>query len=216
MHIIYQVKNKVTGHFYIGRTERALEARIGQHMQTAFTEKKKSPLQNHIVAYGIKNFEWSILNCCASKFYAIHLENKAIKDMQPYYNRKPGHKGVLSAGSRAKMGLTAKNRKPWNYARKGVYTKEQLQKFSLAKKGKPGHKWSSKQRENQLKSNKQCRKVIDLMTGNIFHSVSEVARSLDISRSAVKLILNGKIKNSKKCRLVYLSDSAQSEIGILL
>lgn len=216
MHIIYQIKNKVTGHYYIGRTERTLEARVGQHMQTAYTDKNKSLFQKHIVAYGIKSFDWVILDRCASKFYAVHLENKAIKEMKPYYNRKSGHKGKLSVEAKSKMSLTAKNRKPWNHGRKGVYTEEQLQRFSLAKKGKPGHKWSSEQRENQLKSNKQCRKVMDLLTGKVFYSVSEVARTLDISRSAVKLILNGKIKNSRKCKLVYLSDSAQSEIGILL
>lgn len=206
MHIIYRIKSKSTGFVYIGRTSRKLEARVGQHMQTAFTNKKKSLFQKHIIAFGIKDFDWEIIRSCECYNYAVYLEREEIKRVKPDYNRAPSHKGVLSIEARRKMGAASKGRKPWNWARKGVYTSEQIERFSLAKKGKPGNKWSDKQRENQLKANKQCRKVIDLKTGAIYHSVSEVSRALDISRSAVKMMLNGTIKNPRNYLLRYHTD----------
>lgn len=206
MYIIYQITNKKTGDFYIGRTGRRLEARVGQHMQTAFTVKNPSLFQLHIIAFGIKAFNWESLHVCESYHYSVHLEDLYIKKMNPSYNKKAGHQGRLALDAAREISLKSKGREPWNAGRKNVYTEEHLKKFSNAKKGKPGTKWTKERRDVQIDGvKKYCRQVIEKNSGQIFYSVSEVSRALSISRSAVKMILNGSIKSPRKYNLEYIN-----------
>jgi group I intron endonuclease len=209
MHTIYKVTNIITKNFYVGKTSRCVEARFGQHIQDAFTYRKFK-FHKDLVRYGIKNFKIETIDNCITPQYASFLEKKYIKELKPFYNMKSGFKKENTESVMAKVAMKSRGRKPWNFGRTGVYTDEQIKKFSRAKKNKPGHKWSDTQRENQILGiKKYCRKVIEINSGKIFYSVSEVSRSLNISKSAVKMILNGKIKNPRKFKLEYLTtDSA--------
>lgn len=205
MHTIYKITNKKTGDFYIGKTSRTVEARFAHHIQDAFTYNKYL-FHKAIVRFGISAFKYEIIDVCVTPQFASYLELKYIRNLKPAYNDKSGFKAENRWLVASKIALASKGRKPWNFGKTGVYTKEQLEKFSRAKKGKPGVKWTEERRVIQAKSNVQCRKVIEVNSGVIYNSVSEVSRSLPISKSAVKMILNGSIKQPRNYFFKYVQN----------
>lgn len=63
--IIYSVKNKITGEFYIGATTDSVNSRKKDHLQKA-NKGTGHPFQEAIATYGPEAFEWSEIDSAAS------------------------------------------------------------------------------------------------------------------------------------------------------
>ncbi len=81
------------------------------------------------------------------------------------------------------------------------HTEETKEKMSKTRKGrKYSEEHKAKTRNSML--GKNCKKIINTETGEVFKSVEEAANSIGISRVALSLKLTGKTKN--KTNLNYL------------
>lgn len=140
--IIYKAENLINGKVYIGKTSYDLAKRQWGHFNSA---KKGSKTVFHcaIRKYGEENFEFSVLDYCASteemnereKFYI--LKNKSI--LPNGYNMTSGgdgNDGTLKPNLGLKMPEETK-RKIREKRRFQIYTDETKRKMSESKKGKP-------------------------------------------------------------------------------
>ncbi len=104
--IVYQARNLVNGHRYIGFTTRGLEVRKAQHLKSAREKKQaKFRFQHAIAKYGPDNFAWEILgDFDGDEDLAKLYEREAIAKYRPEYNLSHGGDGGrLSDESRAKL-----------------------------------------------------------------------------------------------------------------
>lgn len=98
---IYKITNKLNGDFYVGKTEKTIERRFGEHLWCA-RKGKKDHFHRAIAKYGADNF---IVECidavddCTSE-ELCKKEIEWIAKLHPYYNMTIGGEGT--AGLRYK------------------------------------------------------------------------------------------------------------------
>ena len=91
-HIIYCLKNKITGDIYVGVTlagkdpDHSLKVRTQKHVRRAETENRSWALCKAIRKYGKDNFESSILEKVKGKLNAHRREHEIIAELQPTLN----------------------------------------------------------------------------------------------------------------------------------
>ena len=91
-HIIYYLKNKVTGDIYVGVTlagkdpEHSLKVRWQKHVRRALTEKRQWTLCMAIRKYKPENFETGILEKIKGKLKAHRREHEIISELKPKLN----------------------------------------------------------------------------------------------------------------------------------
>lgn len=209
MFIIYRAKNLVTGLSYIGQTTRKLHQRITSHYgskSTAFSLVLKNTCETE--------WEWSIIDTASSVNEAHEKECYWIafhRTMTNGYNSPYTH--YKSQETRDKISLRNKGKKPWNSGRNNVYTKEAIERFSLAKLGKKTGPISDSRRESITRKVQESvgRKVINLETQEIYPSVSQAAKEIGVAHNTIKRILSGVIKNSKIKVSYYQNLTKQEE-----
>jgi group I intron endonuclease len=132
--IIYGIKNKVNGKWYIGQTVRTLEHRKSQHICSA---SKCPVLKNAFDKYGLDNFEWFTLASADSLDELNELEVQFITTYNSLvptgYNLQTGGGNFRhSEETKRKIGLGHKGNGTLGYK----HTEETKRKISLANKGK--------------------------------------------------------------------------------
>jgi group I intron endonuclease len=148
--VVYQAKNLVNGHTYIGYTGRGLKQREAQHRQTA--NGRGAPghyLHNAIRKYGQENFVFEVLfDFLDDEELAKAYECEAIAKYKPEYNISYGGEGgTLPEETRKKIGDANRGRKmPPSHHDKRVafltgrkHTDETRAKMSAAQKGHPSN-----------------------------------------------------------------------------
>lgn len=189
---------------YIGQTIRNLEERIKNHLsKTSGCRALKSAL----VKYGLEAFKIEII------YYANSIEELNIKEEYyiNYYNSLSPNGYNLTKGGKNRS-PSEETRKIWSKQRIGRKpTKEQLKKqsdalinkplseehklkISLANKGKIRTE-EMKEHQRKLKLGKSnihvIKKIID-QYGNIYNSLTEASKKLNLSISKISLVLKGK------------------------
>lgn len=210
MFIIYRAKNLTTGQSYVGQTKRHLKDRIASHYGSgtgnfgkALRETKES------------DWEWTIIDNAESVELAQEKECywiAKLKCITRGYNSTIGSE-KRSGESRLKTSRTNKQKTPWNAGRNNVYTKEAIERFSLAKLGRKTGPISDSRRESITRKVQESvgRKVINLETQEIYPSVSQAAKEIGVAHNTIKRILSGVIKNSKIKVSYYQNLTKQEE-----
>lgn len=78
---IYQIKNKITGHSYIGSTARSIETRFRSHINNSSNTRLKIDFEK----FGIENFEFFLLEEC-DELLRFERETLFQKAFNPEYN----------------------------------------------------------------------------------------------------------------------------------
>jgi len=134
--IIYKATNKINGKSYIGQTIYDLNKRRSVHLSKA---KKGSKLYFHnaLRKYGVKNFDWQILEQCDSDSDKLNeMECHYIKQCNTYeagYNMTPG--GEINK-FRGKKHSEEKRKEISEKTKKAMSDPVIREKISKAKKGK--------------------------------------------------------------------------------
>ncbi len=186
---LYMARNKVNDKFYIGITSQKLRDRKYRHISDTL---KGSNFYFHraLRKYGDENFIWTKI--CELPTYAegLEMEKHLIKEMNPAYNTTKGGEGCLG------IKKSEETKKKLSIAHTGKKVSEETKrKLSEINKGKPGY-WLGKKvpfkkrkegtGENISKglmnpdSKLNRKKVICLDTGEIFPSVAEAGRKLNL------------------------------------
>jgi group I intron endonuclease len=140
---IYQIRNKINGHCYIGSAMN-IRKRWREHARALNNNVHHSQyLQRAWLRYGADAFEFSILKTCFV-FALIWEEQKWIDKLKPEYNVAP------KAGSNLGFKFSAEQRTRLSEAHKNP-TPEIRQ--AMADRGK-GSKWTAEQRVKFIASNK--------------------------------------------------------------
>ena len=69
-----------------------------------------------------------------------------------------GHKSFLTEKSKQAISRALKGRKPWNFGKKNIWTKEQLEHFSSMRKGSKNHFYGKKHTPESLKKMSEATK----------------------------------------------------------
>lgn len=226
--VIYKITNKINGKIYIGQTNNSLEYRWKQHC--APYSKTNSYLYNSVKCHGKEVFETKIIARCNNQEEMDHRETYYIR---LFNTLVPNGYNLRSGGSRGRMHeeskkLLSKVKKGKHYSpstefKKGQpslrvgtkhteETKRKMRKprseqakvnMSLARKAKP---LSEKQLKVCLESAlKNCRKVINLDTGEIFESIKDAAKKYSFkSSSGISAVARNKRKSCGGFRWSYL------------
>lgn len=136
---IYQIKNAITGDFYIGSASN-LRQRLRDHRRRLVNNAHVNEhLQRAYNKYGAENFEYSMLEYC-EKEQAIEREQYYIDSESPAYNMCPTAGSRLGVkhtdAARVKISTAMKGKNKGNTSRLGcTASAETLVKMSEAQKG---------------------------------------------------------------------------------
>jgi len=193
--IIYKTTNLVNGKFYIGKDTKNCKTYLGSGKL----------LQKALKKYGRSNFTKETLQVCSTldelnkaEVYWIRLLNARNKTLA--YNIAEG-----GDGGNLRTGIV-----PWNSGKTGIYSENTLIKMRRPK----SDEYKRKMRE-YIKTKEHCLNISKSKIGKaqptkwkcvfqysqdnkllrMFHTVTEAADSLGISRSNIKKCTDGKIKH---------------------
>ena len=96
--IIYQITNKLTNDFYIGKTKNP-EVRFYKHKYDATNNKSQAYIHRAMRKYGVENFTFSILEQVESPDVLNEREIYWIDDLKPKYNMTKGGDGGDTSNS---------------------------------------------------------------------------------------------------------------------
>lgn len=174
--LVYLLQNKLNNKCYIGQTTWSLKSRLGQHRRDA--KKRNNKINRAIYKYGWDTFENFILDVAYNQIELDELEKYYIEKFQSkiygYNIRDGGSKGKLSDS-----------------------TKKKLSKLKKIQGTHPN--FSNKDYIKTIQ-----KKVLRENTGEIFDSIRDCARKLDINYSALRLHLIGLRKTCNKERFILL------------
>ena len=125
---IYKIENTLNGNVYIGKTIRAIELRLKQHINDAFNNKRKrTVLGRAIRKYGKDNFTIQSIVEGVPELFLNSFERYWIN----FYNSYKSNKGYnATEGGDGSAGLT-----PWNKGKKSCFSEQTLSKMRNAKVG---------------------------------------------------------------------------------
>lgn len=110
---LYQIKNLVNGHRYIGITGRGLATRKSQHLWNA-RNGGRTRLAAALRKYGRESFEFSVIEMVATRDEAVAAEINFIEIHRPEYNVTKGGDGavgiIVSQETREKLSKNIKER----------------------------------------------------------------------------------------------------------
>lgn len=201
--IIYKLTNKVNGKIYIGKTERTIEERMGEHVRHDYIIVDKA-----IRKYGIESFIVEVVDSADSLDELDKKEQEWIKKcdclLPKGYNQTFG--GSTSKGfqhrdkSKRKMSIS----KSEAYKEKGNpfygkrHSEKSKEKMSQSRKGRVlSEEWKAKIGKAQQK------KVINLDTGEIFDSVKAAAEHYNLKDTHITRVCKDKRKTTGGYRWLY-------------
>lgn len=217
---IYKALHKPTGKFYIGYTSQKLEIRIGQHW--GVTENKQKTFHKFLHTTEMNEWDWTILHVVSTYEEARDCEMHYIKTLNAYevgLNESTGLGASTlanrqAASERLKI-LRKENPEPWNKGRKGV-SAETRALMSMAKLRNPirlNYTPELKLKKSLAASN--SKKIMELKSGNIFHSISSAAREMGLTRELVRDVVNGKRNHTAGFVFKDITGLSEEEIQAL-
>jgi group I intron endonuclease len=224
--LIYKITNKVNGEFYVGKTMKSLSIRLYNHCYDAIKKNSKSHFHRAIRKYGKENFIIEEIELCENNL--SDREMFWISQLNPHYNQTLGGDGGILGyfHTEETKKLLSLNRKGKYVADKNpfynqTHTKEQKEKWSKMRKGRPSpcgfagksHKEESKSKTSQtLKNNPNLKRVkvsqYDI-EGNFlreFQSISDAAKFVKTNPSNIKYTCEGKYKHCKNYLWKYSNE----------
>jgi group I intron endonuclease len=199
---VYIIKSKLfPNKSYVGATKNIKKRWFNHKNKLKNNCHENDKIQEHYNLYGESDLIYEILCEC---------DSGALTNKEQYYMDiiNPTFNNVLIAGSRLgckmpiefgeKMSKSHKGKS--NYWLKGKSPSEEIrQKMSLAHIGIKHTKQDIiKMRENSPLN----KEVIDLETGIVFMSISEAARSRNVSPAVLRAYLNGARRNKTSLRII--------------
>jgi group I intron endonuclease len=200
---VYQIKNLVNGKFYIGGTTEGFNKRFGRHVRGLRSGKHDNMrLQNDYNKYGIRVFEFSILEIVKNKEDCVSCEQKWMNALKPEYNMCP-NAGIstgfkFSEESKLKLSeqrIGNKNALGNKNCLGRKLSEETKQKISNSNKGR---KVTEEQRRKMSENNTAKRKIICITTGEIFSSIMEAAKFYNIQGTNISTCCSKRYKFSGK------------------
>ena len=180
--LIYRITNSVNEKPYIGQTSRTLEIRFNSHK---YSKKKNGKLYKAIKKHGIEKFKIEEIDCAFSKEQADNKEIFWIK-----------HYDAIDNGYNIHIGGNCQSGENNNFFGKH-HTEESINKIKKGNKNKvfseDYRKKLSKAATDRILKNP----VICITNGITYISATEAARSLNLDKSQVSRVLNGKQRHSK-------------------
>lgn len=212
--IIYKATNRINGKAYVGQTVFSLKNRRDRHVSETLNGKDNNYFHNAIRKYGIKKFDWKILQECDTIEELNRLEVHYIKLYDTFNN---GYN--LTKGGEGKVGYvpSKETRKKISEFRTGMKLSEKTKrKISEGNKGKKHHMWGKKRLEETK------RKISEALKGenNYWYGkhlseetkkkVSENRKGKSVGKDSPKakpVIINNKYFDTKKEAAEYLNIS---------
>lgn len=185
MYIIYQIRNKLDGKFYLGSAKN-LTRRKARHLRLLRRSQHHSRyLQNAWNKYGETNFEFIVYRTVeGEKVYEV--ENELIQSLKPDYNMMlcvfshVGMKRSEEVCKKISKALTGK--------KMSEDTKEKVRQANL------GKKQSQATRDKRAKALYKKIAAYDKNTGQLFkefESTTGAAKELNINRGCISDVVNG-------------------------
>lgn len=197
---IYCVKHTPTGRHYVGQTHHTLEHRKAQHIYQARYGKLKL-FHRALVAHEPEEFEWRVLMTdITSLSEACRLESLWIHELKSHVTMNGFN---LTFGGEGSSGFkhTDESRKKIGDRFRGI-PKSQEQRLKMGKaisnsKIEPKHISNVGLESKSAGKHHSCKAVVQLDLGNQvvaeFTSVTDAARHMNVSSSAISGCCNGKI-----------------------
>jgi group I intron endonuclease len=163
--IIYLITNLVNGKYYVGKTERSILIRWGEHCSCKHEDVYK--LHRAIKKYGANSFIIEVLGTCTSLNQLNQLEELWIRLLESYtdqfgYNMTMGGDGGAPTEEvRMKISLALKGRKaPWVAAlglkRRGTKLSESTKiNMRIAAKNKPPRQPYTQETKEKMSANRK-------------------------------------------------------------
>lgn len=177
--VVYMAKNKNNGKIYIGCSSYGLAVRKAAHKKNA-KEGKQSPFHDAIRKEGFEVFEWEVLKVFKTKEEANDYEKFLIKayGYRKLYNTHLGnekHKHNVPRETRIRLAESKLGEKNPRY----------------------GKKMTQEEKEFLLNASKEvcCKKVVRIVDGQKYESISDCARQNNKSIATISLHVNKKVKN---------------------
>jgi group I intron endonuclease len=124
--IIYQITNKITNEFYIGKTKNPKD-RFYKHKYNAIKNKSQAHIHRAMRKYGVDNFTFTLLDEASSGEELNKKEIEWILKLSPKYNMtKGGDGGDTSSSVNYKLAIKKyhNNQPPERYATYGMLGKK--------------------------------------------------------------------------------------------
>lgn len=178
---VYKITNLKNGDFYIG-SSKDIGYRWKQHLY--LYQKSGRHYEYHLYkafrAYGIENFEFSIIELCDEQD-RVQLEQKYCDELRPKYNEIQPEENPMECKS---VKEKHKKRCKQSWGERGAESKEKS--LNNLRKGRGSAAFLSHQFEPKKV------KAIKISDGTeiLFDSLNDASRSLDIPKSSISQILN--------------------------
>jgi hypothetical protein len=201
--IIYKITNNINNKVYIGQTIRDLETRLKEHRR-----KKHCMMYKAFNKYGYENFTAEVIDT------ADTIEELNEKEMYwiSYYdstNKDKGYNLCEGGGntkgyhhteeSKTKMSQNTKKKFGADNHFYGMHHTEET-------RDKMRQSWIIRKESGEQLP--QCRRVVNLDTGEVFSSVSEACEKYNLSVTHVCRVCRGKRKRTGGYRWAYYDDVA--------
>lgn len=224
-HGVYFIRNSINNKIYIGSTSRTFSYRLKLHRR----HLRKGihcnvHLQNAFDKYGTESFEYGIIE--------IVIDNSIIVEREQYwmnhyksFDKERGYNilriAYSSLGykhtekSKLKMSLSRKGKKQHPNTHKAIlrantgkkHTPERILKVSISQRGKIISKETRRRLSISLTGLRYGRKIIqldnDLKILKIFGGQEDCSKELNISKSQIRTICNGRSIQRKEYILMY-------------
>lgn len=213
---IYQIKNMINGHSYIGKTTKTIQSRFLKHCESS--KRSNVVFAKAIQKYGKDKFQISLLEECSSLELLNEREKYWIKQLNPEYNMTPGGDGGDTSSSPLYIQYM-KNVRPVQISGNNnpffgrTHSEETKKKISLANKGR---KCSEEQKElyrklfkgripknldQLIENNKKRAKTYYLIDKNgnelVVHNMSEFCKIHGYDQRNMSSMYIGKYKTSR-------------------
>ena len=178
--IIYEVYNPIEKKYYIGQSSFGLAVRKSAH-KTKAKNNHKSPFHEAIRKHGFDIFEWKIIEVCENK------EQLDIKEK--YYISEYGFDNLYNTRTGGRFEYKLSENEKQNISKRMMGEKNH--QFGIKK---------SKESMDRLKAQSMevcSKKVVRLIDGKEYISISDCAKENNISIGCVSLHCNNKLKTQK-------------------
>lgn len=211
--IIYKVTNNINGKVYIGQTITKIESRWYHHCWAA-VRYNANHFHHAINKYGKESFTIEVLCSALNRENLNYLERYFIElynsfSQKGYNSRVTGAKNSCNQETRKKLRDAFKRnpRKTFLGKNHTEETKRKLSDFHKSRTRKKGVIFSDKTKEKmKLSAEKRSgSKSIQDNYGNIYRSIRDASRVLNIHYSSIHRVINQKRESIKGYRFSYLN-----------
>ncbi len=222
--VVYQARNLLNGHRYIGFTSQGMRERESRHRKAAEVPGKGFKFHQAIREFGQENFVFGVLAEFEDEDLGKLYEYEMIAKHQPEYNLANGGVGGtmpevtrqrISASNKGRVGpmkgkkFTEEHKArlrasltdlPHMKARGKPFTEERRRKLSEAAKKRAVVSWN-------LGGGPNKKAVLCATDGQVFESVRAASKFYDIHESAVRHVLKGRRESIRGFVFRYIEDT---------